>query len=187
MFFKKLHKAPEMTEESASLELIKGSVEAFNFLYERYHTKVYWFCLRMLGDVESTKDAFQEVFVKVYEKRKEFRGENFTAWLFTIARHICLNIIRTRKEFVELDEHTQTTDHLRESDIGMKDFIENALQKLPIVYREVLVLREYEECSYQEIADILGIEVANAKVRVHRARTLMRKILTPIAKEYYEH
>lgn len=187
MFFKKLHNAPEMDEESASQELIKGSTVAFNFLYERYNAKVYWFCLRMLGDAESAKDAFQEAFVKVFEKRNDFRGQNFQAWLFTIARHTCLNIIRSRKEHEELEEHTQVSDSLRESDIGMKDFIESALQKLPLAYREVLILREYEECSYQEIADILGIEVANAKVRVHRARTLMRKILTPIAKEYYEH
>ncbi len=187
MFFKKLHKAPEMNEESASAELIKGSTVAFNFLYERYNNKVYWFCLRMLGENEAAKDAFQETFVKVYEKRQDFRGQNFSAWLFTIARHTCLNIIRSRKEFDELDENTQINDSLRESDFEMKDFIEKALQKLPVVYREVLILREYEECSYQEIADILGIEMANAKVRVHRARTLMRKILTPIAKEYYEH
>jgi RNA polymerase sigma-70 factor (ECF subfamily) len=187
MIFKKLHKAKEMDPENAASELTKGSIEAFNFLYEKYQNKAYWFCLRMLGDPESAKDAFQETFIKVYEKRKDFRGENFNAWLFTIARHICLNIIRARKEFDELEENSQINDSLRQSDIGMKEYIEAAMQKLPVAYREALILREYEECSYQEIADILGIELANAKVRVHRARTLMRKLLTPLAKEYYEH
>ncbi len=188
MLFKKGNIAPatkEMDIESASRELALGSVEAFNFLYERYHKKLYWFCLRMLGDSEAAKDAYQDAFIKVYDKRKEFRGENFSAWLFTIGRNICLNVIRARKEYSELEEDAQITDHVRESDIGMKDFINQSLMKLPVVYREVLILREYEDCSYQEIADILNIDLSNAKVRVHRARALMRKILTPIAKEYY--
>lgn len=186
MFFKKLHKAKEYDIDTAVSELNQGSVTAFNFLYEKYQNKLYWFCLRMLGDSETAKDAFQETFVKVYEKRKDFRGENFNAWLFTIARHTCLNIIRSRKEFDELEEGTQITDSLRESDFGVKECIDAALQKLPVSYREALILREYEECSYQEIADILQIELANAKVRVHRARTLLRKMLTPLAKELYE-
>lgn len=188
MFFKKgniAHSPNEMDLSTASAELAKGSAEAFNFLYEKYQNKLYWFCVRMLGDSEAAKDAFQDTFIKVYDKRKDFKGENFTSWLFTIARHVCLNVIRSRKEFNELEEDAQITDSLRESDIGMKDYIEKALLKLPVVYREVLILREYEDCSYQEIAEILNIDLSNAKVRVHRARILMRKLLTPLAKEYY--
>ena len=186
MLFKKLHKAKEYDIDSAIAELSAGTAAAFNFLYEKYHNKLYWFCKRMLEDGESAKDAFQETFVKVYDKRKDFRGDNFNAWLFTIARHTCLNILRARKEFDELSESSQITDSLRESDFGVKECIDNALQKLPVAYREAVILREYEDCSYQEIADILGIELANAKIRVHRGRTLLRKMLTPLAKELYE-
>lgn len=171
--------------EKAQREFSSGSIEAFNFLYERYNRKLYWYCVRMLGNSDVAKDAYQEAFIRVYDKREEFQGENFSAWLFTIARNICLNIIRTRRDFVEIEEDTQITDHVRESDIGMKEYIEKALEKLPVTYREALILREYEDCSYQEIAEILNIDLSNAKVRVHRARAMMRKTLSPIAKEYY--
>ncbi len=171
--------------ESASKELSNGSVEAFNFLYERYQNKVYCFCVRMLGNRDIAKDAYQDIFLKVYDKRNEFKGDNFSAWLFTIARNTCLNIIRSRKQYVELEEDYKTTDSLRQSDIEMKEFIEKSLMKLPLAYREVLILREYEDCSYQEMSEILNINVSNVKVRVLRARILMRKILTPIFKEYY--
>jgi RNA polymerase sigma-70 factor, ECF subfamily len=190
MFFKKSKisgSAAEMTEETASKELKNGSRAAFDFLYECYGRKVYVFCLRMLGDEEVAKDVFQETFVKIFEKRKEFHGENFPAWAFTIARHACLNAIRSKRSFDEIDENDRICDNLNNEDVQMREFIEQSLQKLPVAYREVLVLREYQECSYQEIAEILGIELANVKIRVHRARTLMRKLLTPIAKEYYEH
>lgn len=171
--------------EKAQREFASGSVEAFNFLYERYNRKLYWYCVRMLGNSDAAKDAYQEAFIKVYDKRSEFQGENFASWLFTIARNICLNIIRTRRIYVEIEEDAQVTDHVRESDIGMREFIEKSLEKLPITYREALILREYQECTYQEIAEILNIDLSNAKVRVHRARSMMRKILAPIAKEYY--
>ncbi len=72
------------------------------------------------------------------------------------------------------------------SDIGMREFIEKSIAQLPVTLREALILREYEERSYQEIADILGIELSLAKVRVHRARLLLRKMLQPIMKEIHE-
>jgi RNA polymerase sigma-70 factor (ECF subfamily) len=58
---------------------------------------------------------------------------------------------------------------------------------LPVSLREAIILREYQECSYQEIAEIVGIDLSLAKVRVHRARLILRKTLEPIAKEIYEH
>jgi RNA polymerase sigma-70 factor (ECF subfamily) len=167
-------------------ELRRGSAEAFKILYKKYNRKVYRFCLRMLGDSMLADDAFQETFIKVYEHRKDFRGKNFSAWLFTIARRTCLNIIRTRKDHESFDEFFYKPAKQRQSDVGMKDVIDEAIATLPVPLREALILREYEECTYQEIADISGIQLSLAKVRVHRAREILRKLLAPIKQELHE-
>ncbi len=186
MFSKKQHITQEQDLQKVFDELRKGSAEAFKILYAKYQQKIYRFCLRMLVDADTARDAFQETFIKVYEHRREFRGNNFSSWVYTIARHTCLNIIRTRKEYDELNDEMNYSYNAEYTDVGMKNEIEKAIATLPVAMREALVLREYEECSYQEIAEILAIDISLAKVRVHRARLLLRKLLTPLVKEYYE-
>lgn len=186
MFGKKSNSVSDGELRDAVKDLKKGSAEAFHILYNRYHSRVYRFCLRMLGDEAPAKDAFQETFIRVYEHRKDFHGKNFAAWLFTIARHTCLNHIRSRREHESFDEVFHGKKNQRQSDVGMKDEIEKAIKLLPESMREALVLREYEECTYQEVADILGIDLSLAKVRVHRARIILRKLLKPIHRELHE-
>lgn len=186
MFFKKPNIETEDELYTAVAELPKGGVEAFQVLYKHYQQKVYRFCLRMLSDTGLAQDAFQETFVKVYEHRKEFRGSNFAPWLFTIARHVCLNTIRTKKDYDSFDETMYSYEKDNGSDYSVKDAISKAIATLPASLREALLLREYEEYSYQDIADILNIDLSLAKIRVHRARNILRKILKPLAKELYE-
>lgn len=166
--------------------LRKGSAEAFHFLYQKYNKKIYRFCLRMLDDQDAARDAFQETFIKVFEHRKDFRGKNFNAWLFTIARRTCLNQIRARKEHESYDEFIHIPAKTSETDVAMKDYIDKSISVLPFALKEALLLREYEECSYQEIAEILNIDLSLAKVRVFRAREILRKLLAPLKKELYE-
>lgn len=168
------------------VDLRKGSAEAFQILYRKYNRKIYRFCLRMLNDEMLAEDAYQETFIKVYEHRRDFRGENFTAWLYTIARRSCLNIIRTKKQYEPFNELAYKTQLEAQRDIALKDILDKAIMSLPIPLREAVLLREYEECSYKEIADILDIQLSLAKVRVYRAREILRKILTPIKRELHE-
>lgn len=186
MFKTKSYNTGEDEIRKAAEDLKKGSAEAFHLLYDKYQLSIYRFCLKMLGDSALAKDAFQETFIKVYENRKNFRGANFAAWLYTIARHTCLNTLRSKKEFEIFDEVYHGQIKMPDEDIGMKDFIEKSVASLPVLLREALILREYEECSYQQIAEILDIDLSSAKVRVHRARLLLRKMLTPLVKELNE-
>jgi RNA polymerase sigma-70 factor (ECF subfamily) len=175
---KKLNKAVE--------DFNSGSAEAFHILYQEYQAKVYRFCLRMLGNEELARDAFQETFIKVYQKSGQFRGDNFKAWLFTVARNHCLNIIRSAKEQDTFDEAFHNPAASNFEDFGKRDFVKNAISKLPDALREAVILREYEELSYKEIAEVLNIELSLAKVRVHRARNLLREMLEPLVKEINE-
>lgn len=163
----------------------RGSAEAFQILYSHFSQRVYRFCLRMMGDKSKAEDAFQETFIKVFENARSFRSNNFGAWLFTIARHICLNMIRLEKPYQEVDDNNIKLSYVSKGDVGLKDFVQRAIMQLPISLREALILREYEEYSYEEISQILGIGISLAKIRVHRARSLLKKLLEPIAKEYY--
>ena len=186
MLWNKSNRNNEENLRSAAEELKQGSAEAFHILYEQYSKRVYRFCLRMVADEQAAEDVFQETFIKVFEHRQDFRGQNFAAWLFTIARHTCLNYIRSKKEFETFDEVFHTNVKANETDFSVKDYIKHAIQKLPVNMREAIILREYEECSYKEIAEILDIDLSLAKVRVHRARLLLRKLLKPLMKELNE-
>jgi len=171
----------------AASELRSGSASAFQYLYKLYSQNVYRFCFRMIGDSVIAQDAFQETFMKVYEHHTEFKGDNFAAWLFTIARRVCLNHLRSKKDYVIFDEEEHGSITINPvSDIGMQLCVNNALMLLPLQLREAAILREYEGYSYREIATIVGIDISLAKVRVHRARLLLRKLLAPVMQEWYE-
>lgn len=191
MFTKNKNITPKGSNQTNSLEqtiedLRRGSAEAFQILYRKYYKKIYRFCLRMLNDEMLAEDAYQETFIKVFEHRKDFRGENFTAWIYTIARRSCLNIIRTKKQYESFDELEFKTQLEVQRDVVLKDILDKAISTLPIPLREVILLREYEDCSYQQIADILDIQLSLVKVRVYRAREILRKLLAPIKRELHE-
>jgi RNA polymerase sigma-70 factor, ECF subfamily len=159
----------------------QGDRVAFRFFYDMYSSGVYRFCRHIVGDEAIAQDAFQETFIKVYEHRSELRGENIKGWLFTIARRVSLNQLRAKRAQHEAyDEALHSVEHASESDVLLKEELEKAIARLPVPFREALVLREYEGYSYQEISTILGIDLSLAKVRVHRARLLLRKELTEV-------
>jgi RNA polymerase sigma-70 factor (ECF subfamily) len=186
MIFRKTNIENDDELPDAAEKLRNGSAEAFKILYNFYSQKVYRYCLRFLGDSALAEDAFQESFMRVYENRENYRGGNFGAWLYTIARNTCMNYMRVKKEHDKFNEGFHGYENVESSDVGLKINIEKAIAQLPDVLREALLLREYEDMSYQEIADILKIELSLAKVRVYRARIILRKLLKPLVKELNE-
>ena len=141
----------------------------------------------MLDNTEVAKDAFQETFIRIYEFRSMFSGKNFESWLFTIARNTCINYIRRHKTNMRsLDEFEIGFKPRRHLGIGIKEQIEDKLNQLPIALKEAIVLRDMEDLSYEQIAEILEIDVSLAKVRVHRARLKLKELLKPLLKEINE-
>jgi RNA polymerase sigma-70 factor (ECF subfamily) len=187
MFFSKNRNQNEESLNQAPKEFSNGSRDAFKLLYETYGLKVYRYCLKVLGDEAKAKDAFQETFSRVFENYQKFDGQNFQAWLFRIARNNCLNQFRSKREIEEYDEfiHYAATQDDTE-DVGLKEAVIEAVENLPEKYKEAFILREYEELTYQEISEILNIELSLAKIRVFRARNILRKVLEPVVKEMNE-
>ena len=189
-------KQAEVREVRSDVDLIKafqaGDERAYAELYVRRKSEVYTFCLRMLaGDADAASDAFQEVFIKVYEKGDTFRdGTNVMGWLYMIARNTCLNMHRARKpnDTIENHQSLMSSDRTMGPEFGqeqsfLREMLERAITSLPEEFREPFILREFDGFSYAEIAEMTGTTLAVTKVRIHRAKQKMREILRPYLHE----
>ncbi|MCX7879159.1 MAG: RNA polymerase sigma factor [Ignavibacteria bacterium] len=163
----------------------RESEYVFKEIYRRYSGRVYTYCRKFLGNREDAMDVFQDTFIKFYESSKQEREmTNLPAFLLRIARNLCLNSLRLRKNSVELKDYMkiENANEIREQ-TELLNLIQNALTNLPTELREIFILREYQGMSYQEIAEFLGISMSNVKIRIFRAKEKLREILQPYISE----
>ncbi len=178
-----------------------GDFEAFEELVNLHEGRVYRLIMRMLRNPEDAEDALQETFLQVYRGLKSFEGRStFSTWLFRLATNVCLMKIRHREtepsKFLPLEEYLpqspggenpriQKWPEKPEEILLNKESREKmyeALEKLPADYRAVFLLRDVEGFSNIEVGEVLGVSVAAVKSRLHRARLMLRGMLT----EYFE-
>lgn len=179
-------KSADLSDEDLMSRFQGGEERAFAALYDRYQNRLYGYCVKMLKDRALAEDIFQEVFIRVARKNKQFTGGNFGGWLFAIARNQCLNAIRDRHEHTSLEDVDRTlvapeTDLYNETG----EILRTAVEELAEEYREVLILRVYSGFSYKEIADITGLKLATVKVRIHRAKLKLHEVLEPYFADQY--
>lgn len=177
------------SDDRALIEAMQeGDEFAFVSLYNRYKGPVYGFCLKMLLDEEQAQDAMQDTFLRVYENRERLlNASSFKAWLFTIARNQCLNLIRRSKREVDLQDHHRRNASVRVSDLpGAKlekneqvEIVNYFLAQLKPDYREVIVLREYQNLSYEEIAAVTRSTLSAVKSRLFKARRKLASFMAP--------
>jgi RNA polymerase sigma-70 factor (ECF subfamily) len=162
----------------------KGDGQSFSALVRRHQDRVYRYVLRMMGCREDALELTQEVFLRAYRALPSWRPDAlFSTWLFRIATNVAIDGIRKRKlaTYISIDEckdlvaHTQGPEELAEAGERGR-LLESALQQLPLEYREVLLLREIEEMSYSEIAQVLRIREGTVKSRISRARGLLLQL-----------
>lgn len=174
-------KTEDLTDDELMKFVCRGDEGAFRTLYERYRRQIFIYCLRMLkDDRDMAMDAMQDIFIRVHSKRDRYAdGTNFAGWIHTIARNICLNVHRDNPDHISFDEAVIPDDGYdgMEGDVGLRDQLAREIDRLPDTYREVLILREYEERSYQEIADITGLPMSTVKFRIFKAREVLRERL----------
>ncbi|MBX5481261.1 MAG: sigma-70 family RNA polymerase sigma factor [Myxococcaceae bacterium] len=176
-----------------------GDQRAFRTLVERYQRKVYAVALGMLKDKEEAMDVSQEAFVKVYKYLNHFKGDSsFYTWLYRITVNICIDVIRkkggARGEDVEFDEAVALdTSEAQLGALGSRlgtnpqksalrrelaDKIEEALAQIPEKHRAILLLREIEGMSYEDLARVLDIPKGTVMSRLFHARNKVQKILS---------
>jgi RNA polymerase sigma-70 factor, ECF subfamily len=168
------------SDEHLMLEFQQGSREAFAELFERYREPVYGFFRRRLRDSARAEELAQETFLAVlrgierYEPRATFR-----TYLYAIAfRQLSSEWRRAKRDTVPIAEELATAEDPSES-----LWLRRAIGQLDAAHREVLLLREYEQLSYDEIASLLRIPVNTVRSRLFRARMELKALLSPGRKE----
>ena len=164
-----------------------GDAYAFTQLYELYKSRLYSYCLRLLRDSRNAEDAVQETFVKVHAGCHSVRSyQALRGWIFTIARNEAFGILRKKKiSLVEEDDQVWETETPLELLVQseLKDIVRHFLAELKPEYHEVLILREYEDLSYAEIARITSSTESSVKSRIFKARKALVEKLQPFFEE----
>ena len=159
-----------------------GDQTAFRDLYRQHAGRVYALCLRLTGDARDAEERTQDVFVRLWEKVRSFRGESaFSSWLHRLAVNVVLNERRTtgRRELrVMTAEDPGALERNRGSTTeGLSIDLERAIAELPEGAREVFVLYDIEGYGHAEIAGLVGIAEGTSKAQLFRARRLLREKL----------
>ena len=166
--------------------VLEGDVNAFEDLVTEHEKGVYAIAQRMTGNAEDAADMTQETFIKAYNSLSSFRGDSkFSVWLYRIATNVCLDFLRSRSrkptvslsmedddgEETQMDiaDESQSPEQLLERGLT-RDAVRRGLKSLSPEYRQILLLREIQGLSYEEIAETLTLEVGTVKSRIFRAR-----------------
>ena len=178
-----------MEEKELILRCQQGDEAAFEALIHLHEKKIYALCRRMCRDEDDALEAAQDAFLAVWRGIGGYRADAaFSTWLYRLAANACLDILRRRRKRdsdVSLDDEENLLnpvdpapqpEELTERD-ETRRAVREALLALPDDYREVLLLRETEQLSYAEIAEVTGLELGTVKSRISRARLALRNYL----------
>lgn len=168
-----------------------GDDSAFEELVRKHERLVSTCVYSIVGNAEDVLDVSQEVFLKVYRSLGSFNGDSeFSTWLYRIAKNTALDFVRKRKTNVSIDSSGEEGEGFDVPDESIsaspeKTALKNekyrllykAINDLSDEHREIIILRDLNDYSYDEISDILKVEPGTVKSRLHRAREALRKIL----------
>ena len=161
-----------MTEQEIVLRAKGGDQDAFAELVTAHQDRIYTLCLRMTGNREDAQDAAQEAFLNAWRGLASFQGgSSFSTWLYRLASNACIDLLRRRKRRQEGEApHSLEQKERRQA-------LERELRALPDHQREILVMREVSGLSYQEIGELLSLDLGTVKSRLARARLALKKRL----------
>ncbi len=194
-----------MKEELKKLsdeELIKefqdnNTLAAYELLVKRFKDPLTNFVFRFVGDKDTATDIVQDTMIKFYLNKDSYKSfAKFSTWIYTIAGNLAKNELKRRKRrtifslnnddedksYQYPDKNVIGPDRLADSSIK-NDIIQKALMKVKPVYREVVVLRDIQGFSYEEIAEITGLSIGTVKSRINRGRSQLQKLLKNIYNE----
>jgi RNA polymerase sigma-70 factor (ECF subfamily) len=179
-----------MSAEYDEIKIIKecrrGSEEAFRKLVNAYQERAYWIAYNILSDHGIAQDITQEAFIRVFRSIRTFDiKKKFYTWFYQIVINLCIDYLRkvardkeiTFDDMTDIPEPREEPSDLAERKESAKD-IREALAMMPAKYKTVIVLRDIEGFSTDEVAEITGCEPATVRWRLHRARKLFRYVWT---------
>ncbi len=194
--------------EVSETELVRrakdGDVEAFEQLISNYQTKIYHIAFHMLSNEQDAEDAAQDAIIKAYRYLGSFKEESgFYTWVYRITHNICLDMIRKRRrsvlhtaelikkdqdgqetELQIVDEKPQPEEQIMTQQVQVE--MQHAISELKENYRIVIIMRDIQGMSYDDIAAVLDISAGTVKSRLNRARENLRKIVSKKYKHLLE-
>jgi RNA polymerase sigma factor (sigma-70 family) len=154
------------------------TVSQYNQCVDLHADAVYRFIVKNLRDEDAAHDVVQDAFEKVWLKAEEIQFEKAKSYLFTTAYRFMLERIRKQNRIVPLDEHSvQRMSDSQKPEVDLKRILDQALARLPEIQRSVIMLRDYEGYSYEEIGVITGLNASQVKVYIFRARVSLKNFL----------
>ena len=186
------------TDEELIARFQHGEMKAFDSIVQRYKDPLINFVYHFLGDRIDAEDVVQETFLRVYRNKHLYRNiAKFSTWIYTIASNLAKTELRRRrrrrllslsqmgfddKDYEPADEFMQSPEGIVDS--GMQEkIIRKEIDDLPVKFKEVVLLRDVQEFSYEEISQILGIPIGTVKSRVNRGRLRLQKRLRHLLKK----
>ncbi len=165
---------------------IHGDRRAFERLYRAHVDRVFSICTRMVGDRAKAEELTQDVFVRCWEKLGSFRGDAaFSTWLHRLTVNVVLNDREAEgRRRNRHDDGIEDMDAISSGDVrplpvpGLSLDLEAAIAALPVGARKVFVLHDVEGYTHEEIGTMLGVTAGGCKAQLHRARMLLRRMLT---------
>lgn len=167
-----------------------GDIASFEALVEPYQRYIYNIAYRMVGNEEDAKDMAQDALIKVYKNIGKFEGKSkFTTWIYRITVNVCQDALRRKKHVVSLDEAIETKDSEVKMQVAgdeyepekvleqneVKRLVHDGLNRLPEKYKTLLILRELQGLSYQEISECLELPIGTVRSRLSRSKEALKK------------
>ncbi len=152
----------------------------YNNAVNMYADGIYRFILKSMNDSESAKDVVQDVFTKLWEKHENVQFEKVKSYLFTAGYRTMLNVFRNNKKTVTFDKFVEWKYAHEKQYSDLSEILDEAVKKLPEDQRTVVLLRDYEGYSYQEIGEILNFSESQVKVYIFRARKFLQQYLKSV-------
>ncbi|OQY60205.1 MAG: hypothetical protein B6245_02615 [Desulfobacteraceae bacterium 4572_88] len=171
-------------EKTIIEHILKGYHDQYTLIVEKYKGPVFNLICRMTGNYQDAEDLAQETFVRTYESLWRFNTKKrFFTWLCAIALNLTRNYLKKKTFFAVSEPETLASDTNNPEQILVRqqeaDWLAQCLGKLPIRLRAAVVLRYYQDLSFEEVSEILGISLSAAKMRVYRGLEKLRELMAP--------
>lgn len=187
-------RAVEPSDEELIERFQHGDLYAFDMIVRRYKDQLLNFVYRFVGNMEEAEDIVQETFLRVYRNRQAYkRIAKFSTWIYTIAGNLARTELRKRKrrrifsisDLGYEDKDYEISDEVFNPEAHVdsrmqEEIIQREINKLPPKFREVIILRDVQELSYEEISKILNVPIGTVKSRVNRGRLKLQARLNKI-------
>ena len=187
-----------INDDTLIAKIRQGDLDAFEQLISRYETKIYTIAYRYMGNYNDASDLAQEAFIRVYRSINSFRGESsFSTWLYRVVTNVCKDEMRrrSRQNTVSMDEmiekgrapaaenkHKPIEEMILRKEL--QDEVQAVLNSLSDDYRTIVIMRDIQGYSYEEISHFLKCSLGTVKSRLNRARNALKERLTE-RREYF--